>query len=87
MVLTFTLAASLIIRGGEADPKSIVMAAVGCNLAWGLIGAALFLLSRKTLRSHRTRFLHRVQRAPSEEAARSARSLPMYSTQSGFPPN
>jgi hypothetical protein len=72
MVLTFTLAASLIARGGDASPMSVVMAAIGCNIAWGLIDAALFLLGRKTLRSYRTRFLRRVQRAPSEPAARSA---------------
>ncbi|WP_374547365.1 VIT1/CCC1 transporter family protein [Rhodoblastus sp.] len=70
--MTFTLAASLLGREGEISPKSIVAAAIGCNIAWGSIDAALYLLGRKTLRSYRTRFLRRVQLARNEEDARSA---------------
>jgi hypothetical protein len=72
MVLTFTLGASLFTRGAEGGSKTIVIAAVGCNIAWGLIDAALYLLGRKTLRSYRTRFLRRVQRAHDADAANAA---------------
>lgn len=72
MVLTFTLAASLLARGSAAGPKSIIIAAVGCNIAWGAIDAALYLLGRKTLRSYRSRFLRRVQLARDEDSAQAA---------------
>jgi VIT1/CCC1 family predicted Fe2+/Mn2+ transporter len=67
--LTFTLVASLLARGGVGGPKTLVMAAIGCNIAWGAIDAALYLLGRKTLRSSRRRFLRRVQLARDDDAA------------------
>lgn len=69
MVLTFTLGASLFTQGGEGASITIVIAAAGCNIAWGLIDAVLYLLGRKTLRSYRKRFWLRVQRAPDADAA------------------
>lgn len=69
MVLTFTLAASLFTRGAGGGAKTIVIAAVGCNIAWGVIDAVLYLLGRKTLRSYRTRFLRRVQLARNQDTA------------------
>lgn len=72
MVLTFTLAASFLARGSDAGPQTIITAAVGCNIAWGAIDAALYLLGRKTLRSYRSRFLRRVQLARDEDAAQAA---------------
>jgi VIT1/CCC1 family predicted Fe2+/Mn2+ transporter len=72
MVLTFTLAAGLLTHGGDGDLKTLVIAAVGCNIAWGLIDAALYLLGRKTRRSYHTRFLRRVQLAPDADAAQAA---------------
>jgi hypothetical protein len=72
MVLTFTLAAGLLTRGGEGGHKTLVIAAVGCNVAWGLIDAALYLLGRKTMRSYRARFLRSVQIARDADAAQDA---------------
>jgi VIT1/CCC1 family predicted Fe2+/Mn2+ transporter len=72
MVLTFTLVAGWLARGGDGGPKAFVMAAIGCNVAWGAIDAVLYLLGRKTLRSYRRRFLRRVQLAKDEDAAQAA---------------
>lgn len=72
MVLTFTLAAGLLTHGGEGGHKTLVIAAVGCNVAWGLIDAALYLLGRKTMRSSRARLLRSVQIARDADAAQAA---------------
>jgi VIT1/CCC1 family predicted Fe2+/Mn2+ transporter len=46
MVLTFTLGAALL-GGDEANAADgILIAAIGCNLAWGIIDAFLYLLGR-----------------------------------------
>ena len=71
MVLTFTLAAGLFTRSGEGGHKTLVIAAVGCNVAWGLIDAALYLLGRKTMRSSRALFAN-VQLARDADAAQDA---------------
>jgi hypothetical protein len=42
--------------GGQASVRELLLAAFGCNVAWGLIDAAMFLLQRQfgRFRSHRT---------------------------------
>jgi hypothetical protein len=42
MVLTFTLAAGVISRGGQDGVRTLLFAAVGCNLAWGIIDAVFY---------------------------------------------
>ncbi|WP_374546591.1 VIT family protein, partial [Rhodoblastus sp.] len=69
MVLTFTLIASLLSQGSDHSPRTFVIAAAGCNVAWGVIDAALYLLGCKTVRSYRRLFLRKVQRAPDQNAA------------------
>jgi VIT1/CCC1 family predicted Fe2+/Mn2+ transporter len=44
MVLTFTLGARLLGADEPTDGREIMIAAIGCNIAWGLIDAFLFLL-------------------------------------------
>lgn len=46
MVLTFTLGARLLDSEEPADGNSLIVAAVGCNIAWGIIDAFLFVLGR-----------------------------------------
>jgi hypothetical protein len=44
MTLTFTLGAGLIIEDeGRAGARELLIAVIGCNIAWGIIDAALFL--------------------------------------------
>jgi hypothetical protein len=43
MVLTATGAVS-VINAGQAEVKTMVAGALGCNLAWGIIDAGLYLL-------------------------------------------
>jgi VIT1/CCC1 family predicted Fe2+/Mn2+ transporter len=44
MVLTFTCSAS--IAGNGEDAHSVLLAAVGCNFAWGIIDAVFYLMAR-----------------------------------------
>lgn len=46
MVLTFTLGARLLGPDELTHGKELLIAAIGCNLAWGIIDGFLFLLSR-----------------------------------------
>ena len=46
MVLTFTLGARLLGPEKLTDGRELLLAAIGCNLAWGTIDGFLFLLCR-----------------------------------------
>jgi hypothetical protein len=51
MVLTITIGASLITTPDQLDTHGLIVAAAGCNLAWGVIDAVLFLLDTLFYRS------------------------------------
>lgn len=44
MVLTFTLGARLLWADEPTDGRELLIAAIGCNIAWGIIDAFLYLL-------------------------------------------
>jgi VIT family len=45
MTLTFTLGAGLIMEEeGRAGARELLIAVIGCNIAWGIIDAALFIV-------------------------------------------
>jgi hypothetical protein len=69
MVLTFTLGAS--IQLGDRDKtRELLLAVLGCNAAWGIIDAALYLVARVSERGRLHRLVHAVQTARSDESAR-----------------
>ena len=43
MVLTMTGTLS-VVSGGRAEVKTMILGALGCNLAWGIIDAGLYLM-------------------------------------------
>ena len=51
MVLTFTLGAGIELQGDRTATRDLLIAALGCNAAWGIIDAALFLMGRLSERS------------------------------------
>jgi VIT1/CCC1 family predicted Fe2+/Mn2+ transporter len=51
MVLTFTGSLS-IAEAGREDVRTMLIGALGCNLAWGIIDAMLYLMGRLADRSH-----------------------------------
>jgi VIT1/CCC1 family predicted Fe2+/Mn2+ transporter len=68
MVLTFT--GSLRISGVDNDSVNrMLVAALGCNLAWGIIDAVMYLMGILTERSHNLLLLRQV-RTVSPEAGR-----------------
>jgi len=74
MVLTFTLGASIAIRVGEGagDARELLYAAIGCNIAWGVIDAVLYVMGQVFARSRRVRLIRAIRAAPNEVAALTA---------------
>jgi hypothetical protein len=56
MTLTFTLGAGIIIEDeGREGARQLLIAAIGCNIAWGIIDGALYLVGQLFHRSQRRR--------------------------------
>lgn len=51
MALSFTCAISAAEAGAE-DVRTVMIGAIGCNIAWGLIDAIIYLVSNLTERAH-----------------------------------
>lgn len=60
MVLTFTGAMS-VVHVGQSDVRDMLVGAIGCNLAWGIIDAAFYLIACLSESGHHAHFLRRVQ--------------------------
>ena len=69
MVLTVTLTAGLTLADGRAGVRQLLFAAIGCNFAWGIIDAVMYLMNCITVRSGKARLIKAVQRAPDVDAA------------------
>ncbi|WP_431298736.1 hypothetical protein [Tabrizicola sp. BL-A-41-H6] len=70
MVLTFTASLNAA-EAGRIEVRVMLIAALGCNLAWGLIDAVMYLLSTRGERALAARTLAEVRAAKTPEAARS----------------
>lgn len=69
MVLTFTIGARLIAGDAGIEAREIAVAAIGCNIAWGMIDAVFFILGQLFYRSQRARFFRQIKDAKNEQAA------------------
>jgi len=69
MVLSFTLGASLIIDEGEQATRQMLLAIIGCNIAWGLIDGAMYIINSLCERSGKARLLDSLQKTGSERDA------------------
>lgn len=69
MVLTFTLAASVLSGGGQEGARAALVGAIGCNAAWGIIDAVLYLMNSAFDRNRLARFARAIASAPDEAAA------------------
>jgi len=63
MVLTFTLGASL--AGGHE--RGLMLAAIGCNVAWGVIDGVLFVLGSRLERRRRNRLIRAIRARTSRQ--------------------
>jgi hypothetical protein len=77
MVLTFTCAIS-VAEAGREDVRAMFIGAIGCNLAWGIIDAAFYLIACLAERGRNAVLLRTVQQAASPVQAQQtiAEALP-----------
>jgi hypothetical protein len=70
MTLTFTLGAGILVRGDDASAaQELLIAAIGCNVAWGAIDAAMYLGGQLFERGRLVRLGHAIRRAPDEASS------------------
>lgn len=69
MVLTVTLTAGLTVAEGRAGVRQLLLAAIGCNLAWGIIDAVMYIMNGLTERTGKVRVIEAIQRARDARAA------------------
>jgi hypothetical protein len=73
MTLTFTLGAGLIMEEeGRAGARELLIATIGCNVAWGLIDGVLYVLGQLFERGRLRRVAAGVQAAASSSTAAGA---------------
>jgi hypothetical protein len=77
MVLTFTGSLSAA-TSGRQEVRTMLVGAIGCNLAWGIIDAIFYLMNALGQRGHGVVVLRRLRRgaAPEEARALIADALP-----------
>ena len=69
MVLTFTGAISAA-TSGKQQIGELLSAALGCNLAWGLVDAIMYLMNTLMERGHSFNVIKKITRSESDEAIR-----------------
>jgi len=67
MVLSFTLGAGLIVGEGEEATTQMLFGILGCNIAWGLIDGAMYILNNLCDRSGKARLLDSIQKASTDQ--------------------
>jgi VIT1/CCC1 family predicted Fe2+/Mn2+ transporter len=68
MVLTFTVSLNAA-EAGRPDVRAMLIGALGCNFAWGIIDAVMFLMGIKGERSLALRTVQAIREAPTVDAA------------------
>jgi len=69
MVLSFTLGAGIELAGDREETRELLIAALGCNAAWGIIDGALYLMARLSERGRLHRVARSIQATPDRERA------------------
>jgi len=69
MTLTFTLGAGVLVRDDPEAWRELLVATVGCNVAWGIIDAAMYIAAQLFERGQRRRLVQAIRRADGEEQA------------------
>jgi VIT family len=71
MVLTSTNTLS-VVNAGQAETRTMIIGALGCNLAWGIIDAGMYLMGCLAERGRDLLMLRAVRQAASPDEARRA---------------
>ena len=66
MVLTFTSSIS-VAESGRAETREVLVAALGCNVAWGIVDAAFYLMSSVIARARGIRILRTIRENRDQE--------------------
>lgn len=69
MALTFTIGARLLSRNEDINPHDLVVAMIGCNVAWGVIDGVLYVIGSIFSRNQRVHVVHRLRRLTTEAEA------------------
>jgi hypothetical protein len=69
MALTFTVGARLLTQASDIHPRELIVAMIGCNVAWGLIDAVLYLIGLFLYRNRRVLFVRRLKAAATDRQA------------------
>lgn len=70
MTLTFVLGAGLFSDGGELSVRELLVATIGCNVAWGIIDGVLLVIGRVFDRSRMVRIGRVIRTVGDREALR-----------------
>jgi hypothetical protein len=71
MTLTFTLGAGIIIEEeGAEGVRALLLATIGCNIAWGIIDGALYVIGQVFDRGRLMRLGQNIRATPDEATAR-----------------
>ena len=76
MVLGFTGSLSAA-QAGRSDVRTMLFGAIGCNLAWGLIDAIMYLMGCLADKGRNLRMLRAIRRAPDAERGRGTVAAPL----------
>ena len=69
MTLTFTLTAGFVVGDGPDAVRELLIATIGCNIAWGIIDAGLLILGRVFDRGRAARIGRAIRSTTDEEHA------------------
>jgi hypothetical protein len=64
MVLSFTAATGALLEG--ATPHALLVAVLGCNIAWGIVDGVTYILGNLMNRGARARLIQMLQRSPDD---------------------
>ena len=67
MVLTFTSSIS-VVQSGQAETREVLVAALGCNVAWGIVDGAFYLMASFVQRARGLRLLQAIRESPDHTA-------------------
>lgn len=69
MVLSATLTAGLTVAEGAAGVRHLLHAALGCNIAWGIIDGIMYVMNCMTERAGKAHLIQAIQRTPDVHTA------------------
>jgi len=69
MVLGATLTAGLSVAEGAGGVRQLLQAAVGCNIAWGIIDGVMYVMNCMITRAEKARLIEAIHEAPDERSA------------------